>query len=153
VFLNVQGREPQGVIPASQYETFREQLAREIEAITDEKGCRIGTEAFKPQDLYRQVKGVPPDLVVYFGKLAWRSVGTVGLRTVHTFENDTGPDDANHDKEGIFILSGPDVPPGKPWHQGQLMDIAPTLLQLFGMDVPADMQGKPLPLEQPVALV
>ena len=38
----------------------------------------------------------PPDLFVYFGDLRWRSVGTVGTGQIHTFENDTGPDDANH---------------------------------------------------------
>ena len=25
------------------------------------------------------------------------------------------------------------------------MDVAPTLLRLFGLDVPADMQGRPFP--------
>ncbi len=151
VFLNVRGREPQGLIPPSEYESFRNLLAQQIEAIPDENGCPIGTRALKPEDLYRQVKGVAPDLLVYFGKLAWRSVGMVGLKTIHTFENDTGPDDANHAEEGLFILAGPGVPAGQQWHGGQLMDIAPTLLQLFGMDIPEDMQGKCMPLELAVA--
>jgi predicted AlkP superfamily phosphohydrolase/phosphomutase len=147
VFLNVQGREPSGIIPQSEYERFREHLAREIEAIPDEKGQPIGTRVLKPQDLYRRVNGVAPDLFAYFGQLRWRSVGTVGLGAVQTFENDTGPDDANHAEEGIFVLAGPGVRPGAVWHQGQLMDVAPTLLKLFHLDIPADMQGKPFPAE------
>jgi len=146
VFLNVQGREPQGIITGAEYQAFRDRLAREIEAIPDEKGQPIGTQVHKPEELYTKVNGIAPDLFVYFGQLRWRSVGTVGLRTIQTFENDTGPDDANHAEEGIFILAGPEVPEGREWHGAQLMDIAPTLLRLSGLDVPADMQGDSLPL-------
>jgi predicted AlkP superfamily phosphohydrolase/phosphomutase len=147
VFLNVKGREPQGVIDPGEYEAFRDRLAAEIEAIPDERGRPIGTRCLRPEDLYRERNGIAPDLFAYFGQLHWRSVGTVGLRAVHTFENDTGPDDANHAEEGIFIMAGPGVPAGTRWDGGQLMDVAPTLLRRFGLDVPADMQGKPFPLE------
>jgi predicted AlkP superfamily phosphohydrolase/phosphomutase len=153
VFLNVQGREPQGIIAPADYEAFRDRLAREIEAIPDEKGRPIGTKVLRPQQLYRTINGVAPDLFAYFGQLRWRSVGTVGSGKVQTFENDTGPDDANHAEEGIYILSGPGVPAGRSWHDGQLMDVAPTLLKLFGLPVPADMQGKAFPLEKQVQVV
>jgi predicted AlkP superfamily phosphohydrolase/phosphomutase len=146
VFLNVQGREPQGIITQAEYEPFRARLAKEIEAIPDDKGRPIGTKCYTPQELYRKVNGVAPDLFAYFGGLRWRSVGTVGLKTVQTFENDTGPDDANHAEEGIYILAGLGVPVRPAYHQAQLMDIAPTVLKLMGQEVPADMQGKPLPV-------
>jgi predicted AlkP superfamily phosphohydrolase/phosphomutase len=151
VFLNVQGREPQGIIPRSEYEAFRDRLVREIEAIPDEKGQPIGTKVLKPENLYKKIKGVAPDLFAYFGQLRWRSVGTVGLKTVQTFENDTGPDDANHAEEGIFILAGPGIPAGERWSGRQLMDIAPTVLKLFGLPIPPDMQGKAFPVGEPVA--
>jgi predicted AlkP superfamily phosphohydrolase/phosphomutase len=146
VFLNVRGREPQGLIAPEEYEAFRDRLAAEIAAIPDDKGRPLGTTCHKPQDLYRRINGVAPDLLVYFGGLHWRSVGTVGLGAVQTFENDTGPDDANHAEEGIYILAGPGIPAGREWHGPQLMDVAPTILRLFGQDVPADMQGRPFPL-------
>jgi predicted AlkP superfamily phosphohydrolase/phosphomutase len=149
VFLNVKGREPQGVIAPSEYESFRERLAREIEAIPDEQGRPLGTSVLKPQDLYHRVNGVAPDLFAYFGQLRWRSVGTVGLKTVQTFENDTGPDDANHAEEGIYILSGPGIPAGEFGEDRHLMDIAPTLLQLFGLPVPEDMQGETFFTQEP----
>jgi predicted AlkP superfamily phosphohydrolase/phosphomutase len=145
VFLNVQGREPQGMISRAEYEGFRDRLAREIEAIPDEKGQSIDTTVLKPEALYRKVNGIAPDLFAYFGKLRWRSVGTVGLGAIQTFENDTGPDDANHAEEGIFILAGPGIPANRQWHEGQLMDIAPTLLRLLHQGVPSDMQGKAFP--------
>ena len=43
-------------------------------------------------------------LIVHFGALYWRSAGTVGGGQIHTFENDTGPDGANHAENGVLLL-------------------------------------------------
>jgi predicted AlkP superfamily phosphohydrolase/phosphomutase len=105
--------------------------------------------AYRPEDVYREVNNVPPDLIVYFGDLDWRSVGSVGLRTVWTFENDTGPDDANHAQQGIFILHDPLAPAGG--HElptVSIYDVAPTLLQLLGQPLPAGMRGSALERSQ-----
>src|SRR5918994_1800683 len=69
-------------------------------------------------------------------------MGTFGLGTLHTFENDTGPDDANHAQDGLLIVSGPGIAPRGPISGMQLMDVTPTILRLFGIEVPADMQGR-----------
>ena len=104
LFMNVRGREPRGVIPASDYDKVRQELIDRIEAISDPNGVNIGSRAFRPEELYPGgCVGSPPDLTIYFGNLAWRSVGSVGSKEIHTFENDTGPDEANHDWDGIFI--------------------------------------------------
>src|SRR5439155_1174034 len=105
LFMNVKGREPSGTIDTADYERVRTDLVAGVEAISDPRGRNIGSRAYRPEDLYRSVNGVAPDLLVYFGDLDWRSVGAVGMGGIHTFENDTGPDEANHDWHGIFILS------------------------------------------------
>ena len=144
VFLNVKGREPQGVIEPAEYEATRDDLARRLAAIPDENGDPIGTVVHRPEDVYDQVTGVAPDLIVHFGDLDWRSVGTVGgADGVHTFENDTGPDDANHAQDGLFVLAAPGVEPGL--REGaHLLDIAPTVLELLGIDSPEGMRGRSL---------
>ncbi|MDH4208751.1 MAG: phosphodiesterase, partial [Anaerolineae bacterium] len=107
-----------------------------------ESGTNIGTVAYKPQDVYVECRNVPPDLMVYFGNLAWRSVGSLGHGRIHTRENDIGPDDANHDQRGIYIMHDPGQD-GRGKVEGlHLMDVAPTVLDLFGLPIPADMQGK-----------
>ena len=73
-----------------------------LEALCDDKGRPMGTRAYKPQNIYARVNGVPPDLVVIFGDLSWRSVGTIGNPSLHVFDNDTGPDDANHAQQGMW---------------------------------------------------
>jgi predicted AlkP superfamily phosphohydrolase/phosphomutase len=146
LFMNVRGREPSGTIDPGDYERVRSDLIAGIEAITDERGRNIGSRAYRPEDLYRAVNGVAPDLIVYFGDLDWRSVGAVGTGTIHTFENDTGPDEANHDWYGIFILSTAGAEPALrgPLPDVSIYDIAPTLLRLLGQAVPDELAGRPL---------
>ena len=141
LFLNVAGRELEGTVAPEDYEAVREEVKMKLEAIGDEQGRPIGTVAHRPEELYRERNGIAPDLMVYFGDLHWRSVGQVGTGTVHVFENDTGPDDANHAHEGLYILTVDDSPSG-PGPERDLRDIAPTLLTLLGEPVPAEMEGE-----------
>jgi len=144
VFFNVQGREPQGVVPQNDYEKFRDEVKAALEAIADESGKNIGTLVFKPQDIYKEVKNIPPDLIVHFGNLDWRSAGSVGGGKIHIYENDTGPDDANHAQEAIFIWN---IEPGRLIEKKDLIsiyDLAPTVLKYLGISPPQDMIGKSL---------
>jgi predicted AlkP superfamily phosphohydrolase/phosphomutase len=144
VFMNVEGREPSGAMPAARYEAVRDELAEALGNIPDHRGRALDTKVFKPDRIYRATRNVAPDLMVYFDDLNWRSVGSVGHGSIYTFENDTGPDDANHAEDGIFILRGPGIPPRAEVSGRQLLDLAPTILERFGYPVPPDMQGKSL---------
>jgi predicted AlkP superfamily phosphohydrolase/phosphomutase len=140
LFLNVAGREPQGVVAGEDYERVRSELKQKLEALGDPEGNPIGTIAHRPEDLYPVRNGVVPDLLVYFGDLSWRSIGLVGGGAVHVFENDTGSDDANHAHDGLYIIAGAGIPAGQGPEQ-QIQDVAPTLLQLLGEPVPPEMEG------------
>lgn len=143
IFLNVKGREPQGLIAPADYEKVRDELISRLEALPDEEGRPIGTRVYRPEQLYPETRGIAPDLIAYFGNLAWRSVGSLGLGAIHTFENDTGPDDANHAQFGIFVMAGPGMKNGGVERKDlQLMDVAPTVLHSMGLPVPSDMEGK-----------
>ena len=134
LFLNVAGREPQGVIQPADYETVRDELATKLVAMPGPDGEPLGTKVHKPQDVYPEVRGVAPDLLVYFGDLEWRSVGSVGNPSVYTFENDIGPDGANHDRTGIFAMKGA---PGQPMGKVDglnLVDVGPSILSLYGIE-------------------
>jgi len=144
VFFNVQDREPQGVIPAAEYESFQNEMKARLEALADDKGQPLGSLVFKPKDLYKNVRNVAPDLVVHFGGLYWRSIGTVGHPTIHVQENDTGPDGCNHAQYGTFILAAPNSPLSGEFEGARLLDIAPTLLDLAGYEIPETMQGRSL---------
>ncbi|MBM3290099.1 MAG: phosphodiesterase [Candidatus Hydrogenedentes bacterium] len=126
VFVNVKGREPEGCVPPEDYERVRGDIAKGICAITGPDGGTIPNRVLKPEDVYRCVNGIAPDLMVYPHDLDWRAIGTVGHDSVYANENDTGPDDANHDYDGVFISSDGAVSPPR-----TIVDVAPLLLGLF----------------------
>ena len=141
-FLNVKDREPRGVVEPAEYEHLRDELASALEAAPGPDGEPLGTKVFKPQDIYPDVRGVAPDLIVYFGDLDWRSVGTVGNASIYTYENDTGPDGANHDRAGIFVMKGvPNQPMGYT-ERMRLIDVGPTILGIYEMEPTEGAQGR-----------
>jgi predicted AlkP superfamily phosphohydrolase/phosphomutase len=142
LFLNVKGREPDGLVEPSRYDEVRDELAQKLEAMDGPDGERLGTKVFRPQDVYPEVRGVAPDLIVYFGDLEWRSVGQVGTGEIFTYENDTGPDGANHDPMGVFAITG--VPgQGTGRREGlRLVDVGPSILSLYGLGAPEGAQGR-----------
>ena len=147
ISLNVAGREPAGTVAADAYEAELGALTAGLLGIPDEAGRTLDSTIYRPDAIYREVRNVPPDLLVYFGPLAWRSVGSVGLQTVWTFENDLAPDDANHSRFGIFIVHDPLKPAGGQHLADQsIYDVAPTLLGWLGLPAPGDLRGRPMDL-------
>jgi predicted AlkP superfamily phosphohydrolase/phosphomutase len=142
-FLNVKGREPQGTVEPNDVEALKEELTARLVSLSDEQGRPIGTRVYRPESLYRKCRGVPPDLIVYFGDLHWRSVGSVGHPSVWTRTNDTGPDDANHAQHGIFIHSKAGARGAGAGERAGLSiyDVAPTILSAFGIPPLASMPG------------
>ncbi len=133
LFLNVEGREPNGTVAQSDYEALRSELIAKIEAMVDHEGNPMGNKALKPEEIYGTQNGVAPDLIVIFGELRWRSVGSIGHESIYTFENDTGPDEANHAEFGIFIMHNA---PGQATGTKDglhLYDVHSTILDLFGL--------------------
>lgn len=139
VFLNVKDREKYGVVKKEEYEEVRKELAKELSKVEDDKGNKMDNKVFLPEKLYPECRGDPPDLMVYFDDLYWRSAGTIGHNKIHLERNDTGPDDAVHSKYGIFVKY-PHTP--KILDRVSIYDFAPTLLNEFGIKVPLHMEGR-----------
>ncbi len=145
IFLNVKGREPQGVLDRSEIPEFIQRLRSELGEIRRPDGKLLGAEVKVPREIYREVNGDAPDLMVYFGRVAWRSAGTIGYSSLFLEENDTGPDDAVHSFDGIYVVVDPPEHRPSPGSLQNLIDVAPTILQYFGLPIPEAVQGRPIP--------
>ncbi|MFO0889444.1 MAG: alkaline phosphatase family protein [Isosphaeraceae bacterium] len=119
LFFNVRGREPSGVIAPEDYEAFRDELKARLKAAVDEEGRALHALVFRPEDIYGEVRGIAPDLIAPFRR-------------------------ADGMANGAFILAGPALPVQGALEGVHLLDIAPTLLELGGYDIPEAMRGRPL---------
>ena len=140
IFLNVEGREKSGIVSPADFEKERDELARRISSISGPLGEKWDTRVIIPEDIYDPLEGDPPDLMVYLDDLSWRSAGTVGHGSTYLSENDTGPDDAVHAKDGMYILNAPGIRPG--YRRASILDVAPTALRYMGLPVPSVMRGR-----------
>ncbi len=107
VFLNLKGREPEGLIPPERYGKELDRLAGELSEIGGPEGERWKNLVVRPEEVYSRVEGDASDLMVFLDDLSWRAAGTLGHPTLYLRENDTGPDDAVHDWNGVGILYHP----------------------------------------------
>lgn len=144
IFLNVKGREAQGKVNPEDYERTRDHLVSKIKGIRGPSGEKWETQVMKPEEIYPETHGDKPDLMVYFDDLYWRSAGSIGHMNQYLPENDTGPDDCVHAKQGIYILHDPKNPARGKVIDAKIYDVAPTVLSIMGLKIPPEMEGKPL---------
>jgi predicted AlkP superfamily phosphohydrolase/phosphomutase len=148
ICLNIEGREPQGSVRKEDYDSLRRKLKEQLEALGDENGMSIGTRVVLSDEAYKETRNIAPDLSVFFGDLYWRSSGMVGGGKIHGRENDTGPDGANHNWDGILLMAeGKDLARSRPSAsapvQGmRIYDVAPTILESFKISRLPGMQGR-----------
>lgn len=148
IFFNVADRESQGIVSADEYRNFREELVGRLEHMTDESGRSINNRVLIPSEMYRSCHNVPPDLMVYFDDLNYRSSGMVGHDSVFLDATGDGMDEANHKPQGIFIMARmADVrtrnPRGSRTRPLTCLDITPTILFELGLDIPTALSGRP----------
>ena len=140
VFLNVAGREPEGMIPPAEYEAVRDDLARRIAAIPDDAGNPIPTGLQAGGAVRRAAGGrTRPHRRLRRSPLAVGRDDRRRRRGIQTLENDTGPDDANHAQDGLYVVAGPGIE-ASGRRDAHLLDIAPTVLEILGIEEPAGLR-------------
>jgi predicted AlkP superfamily phosphohydrolase/phosphomutase len=145
IFFNIRGREKGGIVAADQLPALRRRLEADLEGIRTPDGAPMKVQVLDPSAQYHEVRGDAPDLMLYFDDLRWRSAGTMGYPTNFLLENDTGPDDAVHSWDGVFLWYDPSrTAPGTELATQQIRDIAPTVLEYLGIPLPSHVQGRPI---------
>ena len=142
VFLNIAGREPNGTVAPADLRTLRDKLCSGLANASDDAGIHIPTSVRIPEEHYRQARGFPPDLMVYFDDLRLRAIGSIGGHRIVALENDTGPDSCNHDWDGIFVMSGGGTVGLGRVEGAEIGDVAPTILGAFEIPRPPEILGR-----------
>jgi len=155
VWLNVEGREPKGLIaPGEEYEETRNDIMEELRKISidDEKPFK---DVKKREDVYwGSHLGEAPDLTIIFN-VGWQAARRPEImekkeskRYVNEHPRWSGGHDGTHDPmdvPGIIGILGPGILGGKEV-RARLWDLAPTILNLMNILIPNDMDGKPMPI-------
>ena len=141
IYFNLAGREPQGTIPAGDYEALRDQIKTGLETLCDAEGRPLRAQVFQPAQLYRQTRNIAPDLIVKLDEGYCSAVGSVGHSGLCLHDMVEG---CTPGAPGAFVLTAPNSPLSGMYEGACLLDMAPTLLDLAGYEIPASMQGRSL---------
>ncbi|HMF14073.1 MAG TPA: alkaline phosphatase family protein [Gemmataceae bacterium] len=148
IFLNIKDKYSQGIVdPGEEADQLREEIAQRLRALVDpQNGTRAIKRAYQAPKVYRgPYKDVAPDVVVGYERgyrVSWDAA--IGKTTREIFHDNTKAWSGDH-------CVDPSVVPGvlfcdRPIESEncRLLDIGPTVLDLFGVPVPDHADGKPL---------
>ncbi len=134
VHLNLRDREPRGLVPDSERDALCHEIAEGLASITAPDGGPLDTRVMRPETLYRECCGHPPELLVEFADLDYRALGVVRSGRLQLTGNDGDPDDANHDRYGVFILRDDGRAASGQARDRQLVDCHALIAGLLNLD-------------------
>ena len=148
LFLNIRGREQSGIVaPGAEAEALKAEIRSKLEGLPDPDHGEIGIrEAFDTSALYSgPYLENGPDLLIGYNagyRVSWNCAS--GMVAEPVFTDNTKPWSGDHCIDprlvpGVLFCNRP-IATDDP----ALVDIAPTALQLFGIQPPPWMDGRPL---------
>jgi predicted AlkP superfamily phosphohydrolase/phosphomutase len=153
IFLNIKDKYAQGIVePGVEAEKLRAEIAGRLATLVDPRdgGSAIRRVYQAPKAYRGPYKDNAPDLIVGYQRgyrVSWEAA--IGKTTREVFHDNTKAWSGDH-------CVDPSVVPGVLFcnhnieaENPRLLDIGPTVLDLFGVPVPDYMDGKPLVVGEP----
>lgn len=145
LYLNVKGREPDGIVEPSQTGELLDELIAGLKALDDPDGNRLETMIFKREEIHPgPLSHFGPDMLVFFNEGHWRASDAVGSGQLHSRTSPAFLEDVANSFTGFYCLMGPGVPKDGERQNVFVIDVAPTVLNLMGEQVPEAMEGRPV---------
>jgi predicted AlkP superfamily phosphohydrolase/phosphomutase len=148
IFLNLRDRYAQGIVAAGEEaDRLREEIAGRLATLIDpQTGTRAIKRVYQAPKAYRgPYKENAPDLIVGYERgyrVSWEAA--IGKTSREVFHDNTRAWSGDHCVDpsvvpGVLFCNRPVTS-----ENARLLDVAPTVLDLFGVAVPDYMDGKPL---------
>ena len=149
IFLNIKGREAQGIVdPENEADSLRDEIAAKLANLTDPAKTNqpVIKQVYNAQRVYHgPYKDEAPDLIIGYNKgyrASWETA--IGQVTDRIYHENTKAWSGDHciDRSlvpGVLFCNRP-IETKEP----RLIDIGPTILDMFGVAVPRYMDGRPL---------
>ncbi len=151
IFLNLKGRNAHGVVaPGKEADDLRDEIAGRLTGLLDpQTGASAIKRTYVTSKVYRgPYKDNAPDLIPGYQRgyrVSWETA--IGRTTEAVFHDNTKAWSGDHCIDpslipGVLFCNRPIEA-----ENVRLMDIGPTVLQLFGVPIPDHMDGKPFTVE------
>jgi predicted AlkP superfamily phosphohydrolase/phosphomutase len=143
IYLNVRGREPQGIIErGEEYKRVRDEIINKLNKLRNTiTGEKIAPEVYKKRDIVgNKYLDALPDLIILPNDDIPAINARIGINKVFSKNWLSG----NHRRNGIFLVSGPGIKRDARVHDARIYDMVPTILHMYNIPIPLDIDGSVL---------
>lgn len=126
-----------------EYTALKKKLKKELENIKDPLTGQNAIRAFEREEVYKgPYVSKAPDLIIV-PESGYQIVGSLSNPESIWGKCPMGRE-AFHERYGIFLVYGPNIKKCAQIQDAKIYDIAPTILHIFGLHIPKDMDGRVL---------
>ncbi|MFY9609542.1 MAG: alkaline phosphatase family protein [Blastocatellia bacterium] len=145
IYINLEGREPNGAVPASEYDSVCEAIVARLNGLKDPAtGERWADKVFRREQIYHGPRvSDAPDVAFLPRDMRYLALGNADF-TSNKFMVDAFGISGCHRMHGVLIANGGAVKSATRASTARIVDVTPTLLYLTGQPLPADMDGQVL---------
>lgn len=142
IYVNLEGREPHGIVPQSEYEAVRDEIVERFSALVDpDDGKPVLDRIYRREEVVSGPQAVDaPDLFPVCREYSYEL--SDGLYSPRVLDDYRALPRGFHHMDGIFGIAGPGIEPAGGL-KASLYDIMPTALYLAGLKVP-EVDGRVL---------
>lgn len=141
VFVNLQGREPFGIVPPAEKQALVDELVARFSELVAPDGRPATDRVYRGEDVFHgDALFGAPDVLPVLRDHRFELDDELFHRQAFTDVSDL-PRGVHH-PDGIVVLAGRGVRPGR--IDGHVMDVLPTLLYQAGLSVPEGLDGRVL---------
>jgi len=151
IYLNLKGREPQGVVePGVEADELISEIITRLECLQDpDTGEKIVERVYRGKELYHgdYVKNAP-DMIIKWKDYSYYTSVNSQVNKKELFGSCQNIDSSEyrhvgtHRLNGVFMATGNMIKKDVMTENAKIIDVAPTILYLLGQAIPDDMDGK-----------
>jgi len=148
IYINTRERGWGGMVSEEEYPKIRKELKKQLEKLIDpETKEKIVDKIYFKEELYSgPLAKKLPDIIFPMKSYSYGSSSTFPFGSNKVFGEAMILKTGDHRENGVFLATGPEFSENKTLKDLNIIDIAPTVLEFFGIKPPRDMDGKAIKL-------